>query len=206
MAWQQEVPQDFESASGRRRRIPRVTKARDDVIDLAPPPAHSYTGLPGRWCGQRPPERRIYEDPGKVDPGVYCELQRTPEPAIDLHEVRGSCPGVALELHHRRSLPLESGEQRLGVHHQVAVGSDAHRADTHPARRRLLADAFVSEPSDGPAIPPKEKHARARAFNTLLQQQGVRRRWERARDRAQLPHIVCPADPELDLTAWAAAH
>ena len=80
--------------------------------------------------GPRPPERRLDEEGREVDAGVDRELQRAPEPPVDLHQVGRAGARVPLELDHGGAAPAEALEQPLRVRAQVGL----HRARSRGRR------------------------------------------------------------------------
>ena len=77
-------------------------------------PQNQRLRTPTRYggCGsKRPPLTLLDEQRRKVDAGVDRELQRAPEPPVDLHQLRHAVADVALELDHRHAVPAELVEQ-----------------------------------------------------------------------------------------------
>ena len=89
-------------------------------------------------------ESRLYEQPGKVDSGIDCELQGTPESSVDLHEEEFTGRLVHLELHHSRPPPVEQVEKSRGLIERGRFERNTLTHDAHPAGWRLLSKPAVS--------------------------------------------------------------
>src|SRR6185437_9190557 len=190
----------------KRERDARAAQPRDQMINVAPPPATSHTNGVRQDRRHRLTTGRGEQHCGKIHTSVHCELQRAPEPPVHLHEIWGSGTCVQLVLDHGHTAPAKTVEQRTRLPHEVGVRRDAFPIDTDAARRRLLADATVRELRERLSVPHEQEDAYARAHNATLCQQRIGIIAQIPRGREQLRRVRHMPYRELGATPVRLSH
>src|SRR5262249_26977278 len=112
----------------------------------------------------------------KIDAGGDGERQRSPEPAVDLHEPRDAVGRVDPKLDHNRSGPLERRYQALGAGANTVMRQRNGFGNYSRAPGRWQRpNATVSAGSENRAILAKQLHATLLAGHELLDQRGLAR-------------------------------
>ena len=151
------------------------------------------------------PSGAAYEQRGEIHSGVDGQLERTPKPAVHLHEYVAACRLLALALDHGHTLPAECVEQAESGSDQPRFERDALPIDADAAGGRLLSQAAMSKQGNRPTAPAECKKPLAGAGDPLLQQDRERRGGERSqrvtargRVRHRRHRHLAPASPDRD--------
>src|SRR5437879_4665639 len=112
-------------------------------------------------------ERHAIEQPREIDPGVDRELQRPPEAAVYLDEVRRPRRGH-LELRHRDAVPAHRIQEPLADLAEEWIDAHALAQHTDPARHGLLSKPPVSEERQHLAGGIQGEHTLTSTRHTLL--------------------------------------
>ena len=149
----------FDDAGELRRPWPQVVEREDGLDVRRPLERRALAGQQGdrpaavlALGGQRgaaPAEKVEVRDAGEVHAERRCEAVPEPEAGIDLHELVAAVARVALELHLRDAVEVESTEQsQRGVDVLLHPDRFAHAAGSD-AGRRLAELAAAEQPQHG---------------------------------------------------------
>src|SRR5438876_2382813 len=94
----------------------------------------------------------------EIDAGPDGQLERAPEPPVDLDEA-GRARAVVPELDHRRPMPGHRREQPAGGLLQPRIDGDRATQAAARSRRSHVAETLVREPYDRRAVVVQRKHA-----------------------------------------------
>ena len=150
--------------------VPSRSQRHEQRIHVAPQPALADADAVRRLRRERLPRDRLHHEGGEVHPCVDRQLERAPEPPVDLHQLRQSVALVALELHHGGALPADRFEETDGMATGDGIDLGALAEHAHTAPWRPLTQAPVAERGHHPALVHAGEDPHAWSDQTLLQQ------------------------------------
>jgi hypothetical protein len=151
----------------------RAAEAGKELVDVAEPPAATDTKAVRQHRCRALAQREGDEQRRKIHAGIDRKLERPPEPAVDLHQVRRPGRGIEFVLDHRHAAPAEPLQQGARAGDEVGIGLNALAIDAYPAGGRLLAYAPVCERGNHLTIPEQQEDTDAGPDHPLLQEKRI---------------------------------
>src|SRR3989441_4202730 len=142
------------------------------MIQIPEKPPGLHTDPVRRRDVQSIPDRELTTQMRKVDAGINSQLQRSPEPAVHLHQKTLAGPAILLVFHHRDAVPTERREHADRVLDLVRIEWNTLAQDADTAGGRLFPESPVREGGDQPAAIEEHEQARAWTDDAFLNQRG----------------------------------
>src|SRR6266568_1495731 len=138
------------------------------MVHVAPePPApHIHRVAPNRR--HLTTESAGDEQRGEIHTGVDRELQRPPQPTIELHKYEMASFPLTLPFDHGDAGPIEVGKERGSRSEQFRIEGNAFAVYTYPAGRRFLAQPPVGEGGNDLPFPAKQEEPFSPAAHATL--------------------------------------
>src|ERR1051325_2271009 len=163
-------------ARRQRESLIAVAQASPHIIHSSPFPSTANANPIGVRTADPLALRASEQQTGKINAGVDCQLERSPEAAVDFHYVGSARCIIDFVFDHCHAAPPDSFEQTPRFVEQAFVDADALPINADPTRRRFLAQSPVPEVGNELTIPQKQKNADSGTNDPLLQEEWVRAR------------------------------